>query len=173
VSPVVVGIRTYSGWLEGKPFDQADKRKYNGHAVIIVNKVNNDVYEVLDSGNRKANDNGIRLLHKSNIKEAWGITQQAISTSEVEENRYGKQKDVIKELQAEQDIWYSLNKMKRKDFMEEYARNQFLYRNAVAYGGYVEKNSLVGIWRPGDITNYIQKKLDHQALPFDLTHSKK
>lgn len=171
ISPVVVRVPNSQTALTGKPYRESDS-KAGYHAVTLIDKIDNDTYRAIDTLRFTGDDDGIRVVHFSQIQEAWAVVDK-FNTKEIRvgwTERYGKEENRRKELQANAHIYEGIMRTRREDLMEEYMRNQQMYINAVAYGGYNAHYFKLGKWFAGDVINYMHAKINNRTLPFDLNN---
>ena len=171
ISPVVIRVPNSKTALAGVPYSSID----NGvgyHVLTLIDKIDNHTYKAIDTLRFRGNDDGIRTIHISQIKEAWAVTEK-FNVKKVRvgwNERYGKQESRRKELQAQAHIYEGIMRTRREDLMEEYVRNLQMYVNAVAYGGYNAHYFKLGRWYAGDVINYMHAKIKGRELPFDLNN---
>lgn len=176
--PLVVGVTGHRGWSDGTPrpsrgFDQAS------HATVITGRKNAEIFYCQDSLRQRGEDDGRREVHYTSIVEAWGMAvagsfdpasiqehreQQAPGNAE----RYGKPQDFKAEQRAKALLTEGIGRYGSAVMWDLYAKNQRLFTNAVAYGGYNVSYFKLGMWRAGDILNHMHAMSKGLPLPFDL-----
>lgn len=168
VAPVLAVVELYDGWGNGVP---KTSQKAANHLTLLIDVKDNDHYVALDSLRYSGDDDGIRIIHKSNVKEAWIVSRFSSPPEELDE-RYGQPYDKKEELRASAQIWEALHRLKRQDLIDVYLSDLKLWNNAVAYGGYNAYYTKWGRWFAGDIINQMHAILTDQTPPFDLTKSR-
>lgn len=175
-TPVMISVNTFRNWHEG--LVMPDNQPESGyHAVTLYDYENNDVFVAMDSLTYRGDDDGVRKVHTSGIVEAWGLIPDKEKIQEKPtNNRYGQPKDFkaegVARAKIQEGISYlgqnRLTPEEQHTMWQDYAQNQELYVNAVAYGGYNVLFIKWGSWQPGDLANYMYAKLKGRPLPFDL-----
>lgn len=179
-TPVMISVNTFRNWHKGLVMPE-DQPESGYHAVTLYDYENNDVFTAMDSLSYRGDDDGIRRVHKSGIVEAWGLVPVRERINERDRaTRYGEVKDFraegIARAKIQEGISYlgqnRLTDAEQHAIWQDYAQNQDLYVNAVAYGGYNVLFIKWGFWQPGDLANYMYAKIKGRKLPFDLTKSR-
>lgn len=174
-SPIAVSVRSYRGWRDGKA---PEGRTKANHAAIVTKFVDMEWLEVVDSMRHSGDDNGVGIMHISNIYEAWGgslkLDLADLADKKITDNygvmtRYGYPKDFKAERRASALITHAISiHGNDQRVWEVYTKNMQMYINAVAYGGYNTNYFKWGRYYAGDIINQMYAEATGQKLPFDL-----